>query len=86
MKRLLNADLLRWKDAPRRKPLIVRGARQVGKTWMIEEFGKSCFRGTVKVDFEKRPGLRALFDGDLVPMDVVEQLELAVGQAIRPGA
>jgi uncharacterized protein len=85
MKRLLHADLLRWKDAPRRKPLIVRGARQVGKTWMIEEFGKSCFRGTVKVDFEKRPGLRALFDGDLVPMDVVEQLELAVGQAIRPG-
>ena len=68
-----------------RKPLIVRGARQVGKTWVIEHFGASEFDDVAKVDFEKRPGAAAAFAGDLSPGGILEQLEVLIGRRIRPG-
>lgn len=85
MRRLIDTQLQTWKESPRRKPLIVRGARQVGKTWSVERFGDSAFRNVVKVDFEKRPTLKSLFDGDLAPRALIEQLELVAGQSIVPG-
>jgi predicted AAA+ superfamily ATPase len=85
MKRAIEERLRTWKAAARRKPLIVRGARQVGKTWSIEQFGRVDFRNVVTIDFEKRPHLKPLFTGDLSPAVLVEQLELATGQAIQPG-
>ena len=57
----------------------------VGKTWSIEQFGRSGFKNLVKIDFEKRPNLKPLFDGDLTIKPLVEQLEVAAGQPIRPG-
>jgi predicted AAA+ superfamily ATPase len=85
MQRAVDDQLRAWKASSHRKPLIVRGARQVGKTWSIEQFGRAEFRNVVTIDFEKLPSLRPLFAGDLVPKTVVEQLELIAGQSIRPG-
>ena len=85
MKRIIDGQLRSWQDSPHRKPLIMRGARQVGKTWSIEQFGRSGFKNLVKIDFEKRPNLKPLFDGDLTIKPLVEQLEVAAGQPIRPG-
>lgn len=85
MKRMVDEQLSAWKASSRRKPLIVRGARQVGKTWTIERFGAREFEGTVKIDFEKRPDLIPLFKADLSPGKLIEFLEVAVGLKIKPG-
>jgi predicted AAA+ superfamily ATPase len=85
MKRLIDSKLLAWKASSNRKPLIVRGARQVGKTWSIEHFGAQQFDETVKIDFEKRPDLIPLFKGDLSPAKLLDYLEVAVGRKIVPG-
>jgi predicted AAA+ superfamily ATPase len=85
MLRAIDERLRSWKASARRKPLIVRGARQVGKSWSIQQFGRAEFRNVVTIDFEKRPLLKPLFTGDLSPAVLVEQLELAAGQPIRPG-
>lgn len=85
MKRLIEKQLRNWKCSPRRKPLIVRGARQVGKTWSVEQFGSSDFGDLVKVDLEKRRDMTGLFEGDLSAARILEQLELAVGRRIVPG-
>ena len=79
MKRGIEERLRSGKTAARRKPLIVRGARQVGKTWSIDQFGQAEFRNVATIDFEKRPTLKPLFTGDLSPAVLVEQLELATG-------
>ena len=50
MRRLVTSDLLKWKDSRRRKPLIVRGARQVGKTWAVTDFGMTFFDALHTVD------------------------------------
>jgi predicted AAA+ superfamily ATPase len=84
VKRFIDMQLRGWNQSPRRKPLIVRGARQVGKTWSVEQFGRAEFKSLVKIDFEKRPTLKPLFDGDLAATGLLEQLELATGQSIRP--
>ncbi len=85
MKRIVDEQLMAWKDSPRRKPLVVRGARQVGKTWSIEHFGRRAYESLVKIDFEKQPSVCGLFDGDLSPAKLIDQLELVVGKRIHPG-
>lgn len=85
MNRHIDLALNSWKSGKRRKPLIVRGARQVGKTWSIERFGSRAFKSMVKIDFEKKPSMRGIFEGDLAPRALLEQMELTVGQKIRPG-
>ncbi len=85
MRRLIDEQLAAWKSSSRRKPLIVRGARQVGKTWSIERFGGLEFDGVAKIDFEKRPDVAPLFDGDLSPLRLLDQLELVFGRKIHRG-
>lgn len=84
MKRIIAQELINWKDSAVRKPLIVRGARQVGKTWSIEDFGNRHFDGVVKVDFEKRPDLCSIFEGDLDSRRIIENLEVVTGKKISP--
>ena len=67
MRRFIDDQLQQWQDSTRRKPLILRGARQVGKTWSLKEFGKNYFESVALVDLERNPSLRKLFDGDLNP-------------------
>lgn len=84
MKRLIEAEILGWKDSPSRKPLVLRGARQVGKTWLVENFLAPRFESFVKIDFEKRRDLRAIFEENLDPGRIVNALEIAGGR-IAPG-
>ena len=84
MKRLAEKKVLEWKDSKRRKPLIIRGARQVGKTWLVENFLAKKFARTVKIDLEKRRDLHFHFEGDLDPKTILTYLELEAGRII-PG-
>lgn len=82
MKRLLENRLLTWNDSQHRKPLIIRGARQVGKTWLVENVLARQFDHFVKIDFEKRRDLHAYFDGALEPKVILGYLELSAGRII----
>jgi uncharacterized protein len=84
MKRMAEQQALEWKVSPRRKPLIIRGARQVGKTWLVENFLAKQFEGFVKIDLEKRRDLHPYFDGNLEPKALLAYLELEAGRII-PG-
>ena len=68
-------ELKKWKLSKGRKPLIVQGARQVGKTWLLKEFGKTEFKKTVYVNFEKEIRLQELFLQDLNPKRIITVLE-----------
>ena len=83
MKRTLYADLLAWKNSPDRKPLLLQGARQVGKTWLMEEFGKNEYSNMVTLNFEKQPELSSYFDGDISPAHILKSLELHFGISIE---
>jgi hypothetical protein len=85
MKRLIESDFINWKKSTLRKPLIVRGARQVGKTHSVVEFGQKAFKSFVALDLEKRRDLHALFSGDLTAAKLLSQLELALECRIVPG-
>ena len=84
MKRWVENQVIEWKDAPRRKPLIIRGARQVGKTWLVENILAGQFERFVKIDLEKRRDLHMHFDGNLEPRTVLRYLELATARIV-PG-
>jgi uncharacterized protein len=85
LKRLIEDRLLEWKTAGRRKPLIIRGGRQVGKTWAVEQLGRRHFARYVKIDLEKRPDLHRLFEGSLESKALLGQLALAAGEHIKAG-
>lgn len=84
MERLLLEELKQWKEKPGRKPLILQGARQVGKTWLLKEFGRLCFDDVCYVNFERASPINAVFDGDLTPQRLVTQLSLLSGRKIEP--
>lgn len=86
MKRLINQSLKDWVHAKRRKPLILRGARQVGKTYAVKALAVAEFQQPlVTIDFEKTPLLAKIFIQDLNPKRILSELELVTGQAITPG-
>jgi len=64
MKRENFTNLIRWKESPYRKPLLVRGARQVGKTWLLQEFGRVAYKQCIYINFEDTPRLQSLFIED----------------------
>jgi predicted AAA+ superfamily ATPase len=84
MRRIALDSLARWKAGRRRKPLIIRGARQVGKTWLMREFGRLCYKSTAYIRFEKNPRMRALFSGDMDVRRILTGLELEAGCRINP--
>jgi predicted AAA+ superfamily ATPase len=83
MKRLIETDLLNWKQNPNRKPLILRGARQVGKTFSIRKFGKEHYGNVVYLDFERNQSLQTIFSGDLDARRIISDLEVISGQKIN---
>ena len=86
MKRIVTEKLIAWKNNPSRKPLLIRGARQVGKTYSIMEFGKTHFSGnTHNINFEKNPDLQAIFQQNLDSKRILSELELVLGKRIVPG-
>ncbi len=86
MERVISEKLEKWLESPGRKPLLIRGARQVGKTWAISDFGKKHFPGRVhSFNFEKNPGLNQIFEVNLDPTRILNELELTNKQRIIPG-
>ncbi len=84
MKRKIQAELLIWKDQAPHIPLIIRGARQVGKSHLIESFGQAYFESVLTINFERSPHFKTCFD-HLDPVKILNQLELLSGQAIHAG-
>lgn len=84
MKRFLLDELLKWKESSIRKSLILRGARQVGKSYLIREFGRH-FDSFVEVNFEKDHNLSQIFDGDLEPQKIIEKISAAKNTDVIPG-
>ena len=78
-------DLKTWMHRPNRKPLVVRGARQVGKTFLIRQFGKACFNNTIELNFEQTRDLAQLFSSN-DPARIIPLLELQTNQTISPGS
>ena len=85
MERYLFSQLIAWVEMKRRKPLLLRGARQVGKTWLIERLGREQFEFYLKVDFEENSEMVSLFSGDLNPQKICSELELRTGIDIIAG-
>lgn len=85
MKRLIDHELIKWKQSKRRKPLILRGARQVGKTFSVKQFGEKYFDNIALVDLERNPGWRRIFDGDLNAKRICADLEILLKQKILSG-
>ena len=84
MKRDLLDNLHQWRDDPIRVPLILRGARQVGKSWLVSEFGKS-FANFIAINFDKDNSASEIFTGKLDVNRIVERIELYAGDKIKPG-
>lgn len=64
MDRTAFSSLIKWKNRKNRKPLILKGARQVGKTWIMKEFGKRCFKYTAYVNFDNNKNMKDVFEMD----------------------
>jgi len=73
-----------WKSKPNRKPLVIRGARQVGKTYLVRVFAKQYFNQILEIDFERAPEIAALFTAK-DPHKIVQLLELQYNITIGPG-
>ena len=76
--------LYKWKDKKIRKPLIIRGARQVGKTWLMKEFGAKAYKKCVYISFDNNQRMQELFAADLNIERIVTGLELYAGHKIDP--
>ena len=84
MYRAIIEDLLRWKDKSNRKPLIVQGARRVGKTTLIRDFGSKNYKETVYINLENNRRMSELFSGDLNVERLIMGIELYYGFKIIP--
>lgn len=85
MYRKIMQDLIKWKNSTDRKPLILRGARQVGKTYIIGQFGKENYEGVAYFNFDHDTELYNLFENTKDPKRILEQLAFIYGKAIIPG-
>ena len=84
MQRTVSKDLKVWKDSTLRKPLLVRGARQVGKTYVLRELGKS-YSHFLEANFEESREIHQFFEGSLDPVSICEKLSNYFGVKIAPG-
>ncbi|MCQ2072966.1 MAG: ATP-binding protein [Bacteroidaceae bacterium] len=85
MKRKITEHLLKWKDTPGHKPLILQGARQVGKSYILEEFGRTCYKNLVKVSLDLVPDVRDFLAKNIDPMEIIAFLESMYNTRIIPG-
>lgn len=83
MYRIAIEKLYKWKDSKHRKPLIIEGARQVGKTWLMKEFGKKAYNDTVYINFDSNSRMADLFVSDLDTERLIMGIELYVGRKIN---
>jgi len=86
MKRTIFTSLLSWREKKNRLPLILNGARQVGKTYILEAFGRKCYQNFIRINLEADVRAHEVFEGDLTPQTIIRQLESLTGQRILPNA
>ena len=86
MRRYVFDKLLEWKESKKRKPLIIRGARQTGKTRLADDFGRSCYKNTVRIGFETDPSISRLFDTsyDIDIPRIITGIEVTYNTKIDP--
>ena len=84
MYRIAIENLYEWKNKKNRKPLIIQGARQVGKTWLMKEFGKKAYKNTVYINFDSNSNMKELFETDLDVERLIMGIELYSGIKIVP--
>ena len=84
MYRSVMKDLYKWKEKSDKKPLIIRGARQVGKTWLMREFGRVAFDDMIYINFDNNSQMKELFSLDMRIERIITGLELYVGHKIEP--
>ncbi|MBQ6502626.1 MAG: ATP-binding protein [Flexilinea sp.] len=85
MKRDLYDKLISWKDSPARKPLVLQGARQVGKTYLVQEFGRNEFEKMIVLNCDKDPRIRQIFEKDFRIERILSDIEILSGQEITAG-
>jgi len=86
MERFLYQKLLEWKATEKRKPLLLQGARQVGKTFLLKEFARREYSDCAYFNFEQSPEVGTLFASSLDPKILVEALSAFLGRKIVPGS
>ncbi|WPR76331.1 ATP-binding protein [Algoriphagus sp. NG3] len=84
MERIATTELIKWKRNPDRKPLLIRGARQVGKTWLIKDFGKREYEQIAYVNLESSKSLQAVFSEDFDVRRIITALKIETGVNIEP--
>lgn len=84
MQRIEIQQLKKWKQSNGRKPMIIRGARQVGKTWLMKEFGRLEYKDVVYVNCEADPAVRNMFTGDFDTTRIIRGLQIIAGKPIEP--
>ena len=82
MKRKMMEKLVAWAESGARKPLILQGARQIGKTYLLQELGKTHFEGLAYVNFEQNVRARQIFEGSLVPEILLQNLSAELSMAL----
>jgi uncharacterized protein len=83
MERLILQDLLRWKSSPYRKPLILKGVRQVGKTWILNEFGRRYYENVACFNFDEHPEYKQFFETTRDVQRILSNLMMASGQTVK---
>ena len=82
--RNIDKELIAWKDDSMRKPLLLRGARQVGKTWLMKEFGKKYYEKTAYISFYNNDRMDAVFENDFDIKRIIMNLNIESGVTITP--
>ena len=84
MKRNAIQDLVAWKSDDERKPMVLKGARQVGKTWLMKKFGEEYYNNYVYFNFDEEDELKSVFKTNKNPQRIVELLSMIAGEKILP--
>lgn len=84
MERTLFAKLEQWKNKKRRKPLIIQGARQVGKTWIMKEFGARYYKDTIYINFDNNETMKKVFDIDFDIKRIISSIKIEYGKSFEP--
>ena len=84
MKRNAIQELVAWKSSEDRKPMVLKGARQVGKTWLMKEFGQNYYDSYVYFNFDEEDELKSIFEANKNPQRIIELLSLITGEKILP--
>ena len=84
LKRNAIFDLIQWKNSPERKPMVLKGARQVGKTWLMKEFGRNYYDNFIYFNFDEEDELKSVFETNKNPHRIIELLSMICGEKIEP--